>query len=181
MTRTIVALSLLALSACVYGPVGLVRPANGPEAEAREAAISAWQSSDLETVGAECEQDVTRMRVAVARTHREMYTLTGYCGPSTEETRGTGYEGQLRCNWGRAAASYRRARDGGAWPFALAHPWYPLIVVWHGVDSARAMRHEAIHWLQQCTGRGHNPWDPHGDESVWCADGCPGRFRSGQQ
>jgi hypothetical protein len=156
-----------------------VRPPTQAEHAEVGSALAAWSAAGLDDVGA-CVEELPAVRVAVASTHAEMYSLTGYCGPSSEETRGTDREGDTWCRWGRAAGAYRRAQDGGAWPFALFSGDYPLIVAWGGLDPARLLslvRHEAVHWLQDCTGRGWNPWRPHGDAEVWCLDGCPGRYR----
>lgn len=154
--RTLLLL-LLTLCGCVHGPTGQVRPLTSAEADIRTVAESEWATTEYEPIGERCEEDRSRMRIIVARTHAEMYSLTGYCGPSTPETRGEPgqeWEGDTWCRWGRAAAAYRRAQEPGVWPFALGHYWWPAIVLWHGHDEERRLRlirHEAFHWLAECT------------------------------
>lgn len=168
------------LSGCVHGPAVQVRRPTPLERDQVAAAVEAWELAELDELGAACASERETLRVAVAHSHEEMFSLTGYCGPSSGETAGTQWEGDLFCRWGRAAGAYRRARTGGVWPFALFEEDWPLIVVWGGFEERRRLslvRHESVHFLEQCTGRGWNPWAPHDDEEVWCLDGCPGRYR----
>jgi len=145
----ILALILFA-SGCVYGPSGLVRPLNTAEQAARADAERAWKASEPEPLGERCDEDRPRLRVIIARDHAEMFLLTGYCGPSTPETRGTGWEGETRCQWGRAGAAYVRYRTGGLWPFALFETPWPAFVIWHERETGPLVRHESLHWIGQC-------------------------------
>lgn len=165
----VVAFTLLV--GCVPGPVVRTRTLTQPERAGIVDVRAQWEAAGLDTYGEKCARDFETIRVAIATTHEEINSLIGYvCGPSTEATRGTGWEGNVRCLWGRANGGYRRARNGGLWPFALFDETYPLIVAWHTLDPAtlvRLVRHEATHWLQDCTGRGYpNGPGRHGDPLV---------------
>lgn len=170
MTRA--ALTLALVAGCVPGPVGVVQPLTAADVAARDDAETAWLASEPEPLGGECASDRDAMRVIVAGTHREMFTLTGYCGPSDERSyrkptdhpmadgtptpwpqwqREDGDE--IWCRWGRRAGVYRRAQDGGAWPFALAGYRWPALVIWHSYGEAerlRLVRHESFHWIGEC-------------------------------
>ena len=148
----------VALSACVPGPAGQLRPLTAAEVVAVADAEQTWAASEAEPIGETCDEARPRMRVAIARTHAEMFNLTGYCGPSAAPDDGTA------CRWGRANGAYRRARDGGVWPFALFGAWYPLIVMWHEAASPRLVRHESKHWIGGCAA---NDLDHDHSREVW--------------
>lgn len=147
MKKLLLLFIVLFFGGCVYGPDGEIREPTTQEREQILSALEEFPSTN------KCTNILPSIKIAVARTHEEMFSLTGYCGPSSEETRGTDHEGDLWCRWGRVAGSYIQAKDGGVWPFALFHKEYPLLIVWHDITDAKLLKlvhHEALHWASEC-------------------------------
>jgi len=138
---------IVALSACVPGVQVPVRVLTAAEAAQVDDAMRTWAATEAEPIGDDCHEDRARIRVAIVRTHAEMQSAAGYvCGPSSAPP-----EPGVRCLVGRANGAYRRARDGGVWPFALFASTWPLIVMWHEAASPRLARHESLHFISECS------------------------------
>lgn len=147
------------LAGCVLGPQH-TRPLHAGERAVVVEAVADWEQAGLTPLTDDCREDLTTIRVARPETHEEMRSLSGtYCGPNGP------------CAFPRRAF-YRRGRDPGVWPFALAHTEFPLLVVWAHLDAllyARLLRHEAGHWLTDCTNRTLDGGidGSHQDRAIW--------------
>jgi len=170
VTRLLLICALLA--GCVGPPSG-ARPLTGGELQAAHAATTAWVAAELDPLEPVCAEDLERWRVLVVDDPAEYLERSSYCRPGL--CGGEQEWDRRQCPNGCAHVAQSSYADG-VWPVAFAERRWPLTVVWHETNPVASVRHEAVHELQACTGRGYNGWAPHSDAEVWCAEGCPGRW-----
>jgi hypothetical protein len=164
---------VLLVSGCIRAPEG-TRALTAQERNLVDVVMATWSAhGGLEPVhepaSHTCVEGARHIGINVVDTDEEMFTLTGYCGPTVDD----GPTCQERmvdgaCRNGCAWSVFRSYSDG-VWPFAFIERDWPLFVTWDVPNLDAMIVHESLHMLEACSGRGIDYL--HEDPILWGPDG----------